>query len=204
MTLSNDGSVITSWAARDTAFNGCWVRPHGHKTSSATSTQISLHWNLAHFSVVLDLSTCTVLPLHFSQKVYLYHQMKQWLISRDDHKVMMFSEDMPQSATGMCHKCHPVVLALTLCTTERCTYFQSTWITTLTSEESDAAAHCIINSTSCLSKQFVWTQPVCMRPNYIKHPDMLALVSCTSGCRTWTGHMLWMPCTSVTRAAQHI
>ena len=24
-----------------------------------------------------DLSTFTVVPLHFSQKVYLYHQMKQ-------------------------------------------------------------------------------------------------------------------------------
>ncbi len=111
-----------------------------------------------------------------------------------DHKLTMFYEHMFQSAATICSKCHPVVLALMFCTTERCTYFQSTSITGFVCVESNAAvngelgsaAHCIFDWTSWLSKQ---SQAVCMRPNYIKHPDMLALVSCTSECCTWTGHI---------------
>ena len=40
-----------------------------------------------------------------------------------------------------------------------------------------------------------------MRPNYIKHPDMLALVFCTPEryTETWA-HMLWLQCTPVTRS----
>jgi hypothetical protein len=33
------------------------------------------------------------------------------------------------------------------------------------------------------------SQAVCMRPNYIKHPDMLASLLCRSERCTWTGHM---------------
>jgi len=70
-----------------------------------------------------------------------------------DHKVMMFYEHMFQSAVTICSKCHPVVLALMFCTTERCTYFQSTSITRFVCVESNAAvngelgsaAHCIFD-----------------------------------------------------------
>ncbi len=48
---------------------------------------------------------------------------------------------MSQSAAAIYSKCHPVVLALLLCTTERFTYFQSTSITSFMSELSNAAVN---------------------------------------------------------------
>lgn len=48
------------------------------------------------------------------------------------------------------------------------------------------AAHCVFNWSSCLLKQ---SGAVCMTPNYIKHPNMLALALCTSERYDWTGHI---------------
>jgi len=70
-----------------------------------------------------------------------------------DHQVMMFYEDLSQSSGPIRSKCHSLALALMFCTTERCTYCQSTLVTRLVRVESNAtvngelgsAAHCIMS-----------------------------------------------------------
>ncbi len=84
--------------------------------------------------------------------------------------------------------------------------FQYTWPTSFVCVKLIAAVHgelgsaaqCNFHWISCLSKQW---QAVCMRPNYIKHPDALALVLCTfERCTGTWAHMLRFQCTPVTRS----
>ena len=46
-----------------------------------------------------------------------------WDVQHIHHQLMMFNDHVVQSAATIRSKCHPFVLALMFCTTERCTYF---------------------------------------------------------------------------------
>ena len=83
-----------------------------------------------------------------------------------DHQVIMWYEHMSQSAATIHSKCHPVVLALIVCTTERCTYFsphESQGLCVCSRMQQWMASRVlqrIAFSTSCHRKQ---SQAVCMR-----------------------------------------
>ena len=70
-----------------------------------------------------------------------------------DYQVMMLYERLSESPGPIQSKCHSLALALLFCTTERCTYCQSTLVTRLACVDSNAtvngelgsAAHCIMS-----------------------------------------------------------
>ena len=153
----------------------------------------ALHWKLG---------TYVVLPVHIGHKVCIMRFSSDWWAgmcsitwsSSDDTSWTHVSIISPIRS-----KCHPVVLALMICTTERCADFQSTVVTRLVCwgrwSSVRLAGSCImfphqlmmfdesILTCGCIGVMNIWTL-------YWNWADMLLRFHCTSVTWSWAAQRI--------------
>ena len=176
-------------------------------------SHLCLHWCFAHLCAVPEpRHMCWGSGAHQSRR--LNHQIQQWLMiwyeQHIHHQLMMFSDHIV-SITTICSKCHytkhPDMLALVLCTSERCAGIGHIRCCSSSAHQPQGLYHQIQQWLMIWdAQQMTFYEPCCSaattssKCRHIKHTVvLLALMFCTSERCTWTGRMCCSLWTAVIR-----